>query len=79
LQGRRHVLQGPGSVKQHGPVEGSLHRPETIDALAAFEVVGEDRESDLCDEPGSDDEPSIGTDSGVYGPDVELDPFEYAD
>ncbi len=30
----------------------------TIDALAAFEAEGEDREpGDLCDEPGFDNEP----------------------
>ncbi len=28
----------------------------TIDALAAFEAEGEDREDDLCDEPDHDDE-----------------------
>ena len=31
--------------------------PATIDALAAFEAEGEDRENDLCDEPGEDAEP----------------------
>ncbi len=30
--------------------------PETIDALAAFEAEGEDRENDLCDEPSEDRE-----------------------
>ena len=30
---------------------------ETVDALAAFEAEGEDRENDLCDEPGQDDGP----------------------
>ena len=32
---------------------------ESVDALTAFEVEGEDREMDLCDEPQVDDEPSI--------------------
>ena len=31
----------------------------TIDALAAFEAEGEDREDDLCDEPDQDDEPAV--------------------
>ncbi len=31
----------------------------TVDALAAFEAGDEDRESDKCDEPQVDDEPSI--------------------
>ena len=35
---------------------------ETIDALAAFESEGEDREPDLEDEPGTDKEPSVGFD-----------------
>ena len=31
----------------------------TIDALAALEAEGEDREDDLCDEPDQDDEPAV--------------------
>ena len=30
---------------------------DTVDALAAFKAEDEDRENDLCDEPGQDDEP----------------------
>ena len=49
--------------------------PKTIDALAAFEAEGEDRESaDLCDEPGQDKEESLGGNSGGYHvADCELD------
>ena len=46
--------------------------PETIDALAAFEAEGEDRENDLEDEPGQDGEPSFvpptGFEVGAFGP-----------
>ena len=31
----------------------------TVDALAAFEAEGEDRENDLEDEPNGDEEPSV--------------------
>lgn len=50
--------------------------PAAIDALAAFEAEGEDRENDLCDEPGedreldrSDDEPDSDDEYGyrTYG------------
>ena len=35
--------------------------------MAAFEAEGEDRESvDLCDEPGQDDEPSLGSTAGGW-------------
>ena len=45
---------------------------DTIDALAAFEAEGEDRENDLCDEPQTwDYEPSIGGHPSLI--DAELD------
>ena len=45
-----------------------------LDALAAFEVEGEDRENDIEDEPQSDDEPSIG---GSTTEDRELDECDH--
>ena len=40
---------------------------KTLDTLAAFAVDEEDLEDDLCDEPQSDDEPSLaGFDGGDY-------------
>jgi hypothetical protein len=33
--------------------------PATVDALAAFEAEGDDRENDLCDEPDADREPDV--------------------
>ncbi len=51
-------------IAQHGDltvIEGRSYlvspvSETTIDALAAFEAEGEDREDDLCDEPDHDDE-----------------------
>ena len=37
----------------------------TVDALASFEVEGEDRENDLCDEPQVDDEPDFDNEPSV--------------
>ena len=37
----------------------------TIDALAAFEAEGEDREWDQCDEPQVDDEPDFDNEPSV--------------